>query len=151
MNSRVKIEEKRNKSLENADRIVSSMNKSELRPIMSKNQTMERDDHYAMKLSESMSEKKDKKKIFSTPESPWNYPCLDLSFKEIPKQPPFKHKLGKLSPKSSELPLNKIKERIRRVPPPNFMIGMRDLHKVYESDPRIDFIPKHSRNLSSIC
>jgi hypothetical protein len=126
------------------------MAKNEYRPQIPSITIIARGDQYLAQLISSMHEKKtEKKNVLSSPQSPWSYPNIDLSFTARPKIDGVKAKQHVLSSKPSEVPLVKVKERIKRVPPPNFMTAMRDLHKVYEDDPRVDPSPKRLRNMSS--
>lgn len=151
MHSRYEMNKNREKSLENAGKVVSSMVKNDSKTVFKGNSLIMRGDQYIQTLIDTMHEKKIQKKWNSaTPSNKWNYPATDLSFSMRPK-PSYKIKLKKLNSKPSDFPIAKEKNKIKRLPPPNFMIAMRNLHKVYENtDPRIDDSTRRSRNISSL-
>ena len=142
----------REKFLEGAGKLVTSMSKMDSKPIITNLSSLNRGDEYLKNLISSMHEKKIDKKFVTTPNSPWKYPTVDYSFLERPRKLISKYKGDSLSPKGSEapLPMVKINERNKRVPPPNFMIGMRDLQRVYDHDIRVEQSTQRARNLSSI-
>lgn len=80
-----------------------------------------------------MHEKKSNRKMksSSTINNTWYYPSFDKSFSEKQKKSPSNVQTQRIK-KKPEVSFVEVRERIRRVPPPNFMIGMRDLRKVYE-------------------
>jgi hypothetical protein len=143
----------REKFLEGAGKFMSSMSKLDSKPVIPQLNSLTRGDEYLKNLISSMHEKKIEKKGSSlAPSSPWNYPSVDYSFLQKPRKAFDKFKGRSLSPRSSDVQVQvvKVKERIKRVPPPNFMIGMRDLQRAYDQDIRIEQTPARSRNLSSI-
>lgn len=153
MQTRIDCNMEREKFLEGAGKVMSSMSKLESKPVFLNVGTLARGDEYLKNLISSMHEKKIEKKTASqVPSSPWKYPNSDYLFLDRPKRVLDKYKGRSLSPKASETQTQvvKVKERIKRVPPPNFMIGMRDLQRVYDHDLRIEQNPGRTRNLSSI-
>lgn len=128
------------------------MHKSESKTVISELSSLGRRQNDLKFLINSMHEGKSSKKHLpaSIPLSPRNYPVLATSFVDKPAPSPKKVYTQKIKMKSSNLSRVKERERIRRVPPPNFMTGVRDLHKVYERDYRFDDSVRRVHNLSSI-
>jgi hypothetical protein len=139
LHSRYQINLNREKSIEKAGKAFRALLENESKAKFIPNNLIARGDEYLKNLMNIMHEKKTHKKSCSiTPCTPWKYPCIDLSFNIRSKLSPFKLKKHNFTPKPSESPIKKIKDRIKRVPPPNFMMGVKNFHKIYESDQRID-------------
>lgn len=152
LQARIESNIEREKFLEGAGKIMMSMSKIESKPVIPSISSLTRGDEYLKNLISSMHEKKTERKNVNVPSTPWKYLSVDYSFLEKPRKIASGYKGNSLSPKGSDapLPLVKVRERLKRVPPPNFMIGMRDLQRVYDHELRAEQVNQRSRNLSSI-
>ena len=146
------MDQGREKKLENAGKVLKEMIKNDSKPALLLKPAISKDSKYIENIISIKHEgKSPKRAVSNTPHNQsWNYPSQNFSFTEKRKPSPLRYKVPKISKKPSDLPLFKEKNRIKRVPPPNFMLAARDLHKVYENDPRLEASPKRIRNLSSI-
>lgn len=88
----------------------------------------------------------------------WTYPIhhakrrrasvdVSLNSTKISLSPLSKEKEKEYKEKSLSLRPPQTVRKVKRVPPPNFMIGMRDLSRVYDEDAKVLIVPK--RVLSS--
>jgi len=151
LQARIESNVEREKFLEGAGKVVTSMSKTESKPVIQIS-SLARGDEYLKNLISSMHEKKTDKKTVNVPSTPWRNLSVDYSFLDKPRKVASNFKGSSLSPKGSDapLPMIRVKERLRRVPPPNFMMGMRDLQRVYDHDIRPEQSTQRSRNMSSI-
>lgn len=149
MNNRYKFDVDLESHTSTAGSIVSKMHRSESKPSVPDLMSLGRGKNYMKILIDTMHEKKKNHvKSCSSTKSPLHYYNFDKSPKDLKNNSHVKVQTHRFVGKTPETTFIKARERIKRVPPPNFMTGIRD--RGYDKGFRADNSTRRNHNLSNI-
>ncbi|OMJ86987.1 hypothetical protein SteCoe_11386 [Stentor coeruleus] len=151
LNNRYKFDVDHENHISTAGSIVSKMHRSESKPSAPDLTSFGRGKNYMKILIDTMHVKrKNHVKSCSTTQSPLYCFNFDKSPKDFKKNSQVRIQSNRFMGKTLEESFIKAKERIKRVPPPNFMTGIRDMNRSYDKSFRADNSTRRTHNLSSI-
>ena len=141
----------RNRSLENAEKIVRKIVKNDSKNLFLKSRSTSRADINAKNQLETLHSKKVEIRYFKTnfAKTNWDLKNMDLTLTEVKRKFRLtKPKFSSVNTAESKRLSSKASPRIRRLPPPNFMKISRENQRK-PNDPRVATSSRRFRNLTA--